>query len=416
MAQAAEPGAVEPEAAAAEAPIPVLAIPLLSLAAFASGVSLRVTDPLLPRLANEFAIPLGHASAVVTVYSVAYGLAQLFFGPLGDRYGKYRVVAWACGAAGLMSLVCALATSLDVLLVGRVLTGAAAAAAIPLSMAWIGDVVPYALRQPVIARFLIGQFFGISGGVLLGGIAADHLGRRVPFVIISAIFLLVALGLALLHRRLPARAKATVRAEGPALRRMANEFGAVLRLPWARVVLLSVYLEGTFVYGAFAFIASHLHAVFGISLSSAGLVVMLFGLGGLIFAGAARRLLLALGEAGLAAGGGILMCLALGLVAAAPAWTWALPACLLLGIGFYMLHNTLQTHATQMAPERRGAAVATFAACFFLGQSTGVALAGTAVENLGTRGVMGIGALGTLAVALVFSRLRATSPLAPRRP
>jgi len=222
MAQAAEPGAAEPEAAAAEVPIPVLAIPLLSLAAFASGVSLRVTDPLLPRLANEFAIPLGHASAVVTVYSVAYGLAQLFFGPLGDRYGKYRVVAWACGAAGLMSLVCALATSLDVLLVGRVLTGAAAAAAIPLSMAWIGDVVPYALRQPVIARFLIGQFFGISGGVLLGGIAADHLGRRVPFVIISAIFLLVALGLALLHRRLPARARATVRAEGPLAERGGN--------------------------------------------------------------------------------------------------------------------------------------------------------------------------------------------------
>ncbi|MBS0446939.1 MAG: MFS transporter [Proteobacteria bacterium] len=413
MTQAAEIAA--PGAPAPPAPIPALAIPLLSLAAFASGVSLRVTDPLLPRLAGEFSISLGAASHVVTVYSVAYGLAQLFFGPLGDRYGKYRVVSWACAAAGLTSLVCALAPGLDVLLVGRLLTGAASAAAIPLSMAWIGDVVPYAVRQPVIARFLIGQFFGISGGVLLGGLAADMLGRRVPFAIIALVFLAVALGLTLLDRRLPAHARQTRQADGPALRRLVGEFGAVLARPWARVVLLLVYLEGGFVYGAFAFIASHLHTVFGISLSSAGFVVMLFGLGGLVFAAASRRLLRSFGEAGIALGGGILMCLALGAIAAAPRWSWALPGCGVLGLGFYMLHNTLQTHATQMAPERRGAAVATFAACFFLGQSSGVAAAGALVGSLGTPSVIGAGATGTLLVAVAFSALLACSPLAPRR-
>ena len=42
-------------------------------------------------------------------------------------------------------------------------------------------------------------------------------------------------------------------------------------------------------------------------------------------------------------------------IAFAPAWGWAVPACMVMGLGFYMLHNTLQVNATQMAPERRGA-------------------------------------------------------------
>ena len=53
-----------------------------------------------------------------------------------------------------------------------------------------------------------------------------------------------------------------------------------------------------------------------------------------------------------------------------------------------MLHNTLQINATQMAPERRGAAVATFASCFYFGQSVGVSLPGLVVERVGTAAVI----------------------------
>ena len=45
-----------------------------------------------------------------------------------------------------------------------------------------------------------------------------------------------------------------------------------------------------------------------------------------------------------------------------------------IGLGFYMLHNTLQTNATQMSPEARGTAVALFSSALYLGQSLGVAL------------------------------------------
>ncbi|SDO42827.1 Predicted arabinose efflux permease, MFS family [Rhodoferax sp. OV413] len=391
----------------ADAPIPRTAVLALSLAAFASGVSLRINDALLPRLAGDFSISIGHAAGVITVFSVAYGLAQLLFGPLGDRFGKYLVVAWGCAACAITASLCGLAQTFPQLLVARLLAGATAAAIIPLSMAWIGDVVPYARRQPVLARFLIGQIMGLSVGVWMGGFAADSVGWRLPFLVIGVGFATISAVLFMVNRQLPASARQQRAVQGHPRRTMLSEFGQVLSQPWARVVLLTVFTEGAFLYGAFAFIASHLHGVFGVSLSTAGAVVMWFGFGGLLFAIFSATLVRRLGEVGLSSWGGVLIAASLLAVGLAPVWWWAIPACFVMGLGFYMLHNTLQINATQMAPERRGAAVSSFASCFFLGQAAGVAAGGALTAYAGTRWVLLAGALGALLVALNFSRLRA---------
>ncbi len=392
--------------AQAASPIPRLAIPALSLAAFGSAISLRVTDPLLPRLASEFGMSLGNVSYVITVFSIAYGFSQLFFGPVGDRFGKYLVISWACMACAFTALLCALAPNYLLLIIARITAGATAAAIIPLSMAWIGDVVPYAERQPVLALFLIGQVVGISGGVLLGGLAADYFSWRLPFFGIAFYFILVSLTLFCFHRKLPTYALTTHKVAGSVLPRMANEFGQILAKPWARVVLVTVFLEGAFLYGAFAFISSHLHRVHNISLTNAAAMVMLYGLGGFAYATTSRRLVRTLGEKGLSRWGGIIVAAAYLTIGIAPDWRWAIPACFAAGLGFYMLHNTLQMNATQIAPERRGAAVSTFAACFFLGQSVGVGVAGLAIEPLGTGLVICIGAVGVLLTGLTFSHLK----------
>jgi predicted MFS family arabinose efflux permease len=384
-------------------PVPVGAIVALSSAAMVSGVSLRVTDALLPRLATEFGISLGQAAQVVTAFAVAYGLAQLLFGPLGDRFGKFRVIGWACGASALTSLACALAPGHGTLIAARFAAGATAAAVIPLSMAWIGDAVDYAQRQPVLARFLIGQISGMALGVWLGGFAAEHLAWRTPFGLLALAFAALTVMLATVRRRVPAAAALPVSA---APRAMHREFAAVLALPWARVVLLTVFLEGVTLFGAFPFVASHLHARFGLPLSQAGALLMGFAAGGLLFAIGARRLVPRLGEAGLVRVGAVLVAAMLAAIAWAPAWGWTLPACVALGLGFYMLHNTLQTQATQMAPERRGAAVAAFAGCFFLGQSVGAALAGLVVGRIGTSALLAAGGVGALAVAAYFDHRR----------
>lgn len=389
---------------AAELPaIPPLAVPLLSLAAFGSGISLRVTDPMLPLLSSEFGVTLGDASLVITVFSIAYGLSQLFFGPLGDRYGKYFVIGCGALACAVTAGLCGLAPGFHGLLGARLLAGMTAAALIPLSMAWIGDVIPYHQRQPVLARFLIGQIVGLGAGVLVGGMAADAGNWRLPFLLVAAVMLLVGVALLRLDRKLPEHARRTVRQPGPALPRMVSEFKQVLVRPWARRVLLAVFLEGALLYGAFAFIASHLHHRFGVSLTAAGSMVMLFGLGGFVFAVGSAAMVRRLGETGLTLWGGGLVALAYVAIGFGPVWWLALPGCFLAGLGFYMLHNTLQINATQMAPERRGAAVSAFASSFFLGQSIGIGIAGVLVERIGTGSVMLGGAVGVFLVARWFS-------------
>jgi predicted MFS family arabinose efflux permease len=366
---------------------------------------MRVSDPLLPGLAKEFSLTLGHAALVITVFAIAYGFSQLVFGPLGDRFGKYRVIAWGTIACAVTTAICSLAPTFELLLAARVLAGASAAAIIPLAMAWIGDVVPYERRQPILAKFMIGQVLGISSGVLLGGYAADHLHWRVPFEGIAGYFAIGGAYLLWNNRRLPLEAKRTNSAQGSAFKRMVSEFGQVLAVPWARVVLLTVFAEGASIFGSFAFMVTHLHQVHAIPLAQAGQVVMLFGLGGLLFAVSAYYLVHRLGEVGLCRWGGALVAASYVTVALSTNWWWAMPACFCAGLGFYMLHNTLQINATQMAPERRGAAVAAFAAAYFIGQSAGIAVSGILIPNIGTSGIILMGAVGVTLVSQNFARL-----------
>ncbi len=371
---------------------------------------MRIVDSMLVRLAADFSVSVGAAAMAITVFGVAYGLSQLLFGPLGDRYGKYLVIAWGCVACSFTALLCGLAPDFSGLLLARMLAGATCASIIPLSMAWIGDVVAYEDRQAVLARFLIGQILGLSSGIMMGGVSADYLDWRFPFFLIAAAFFTTGSYLIHINRRLPSHAKVLHSAEGHAIARMISEFKRVVEVPWARKVLGTVLTEGALVYGALAFVPTHLHTVHGTSLSAAGLLVMLFGLGGFMFAMRSRHLVRQLGEVGLVRYGAMLMAAAMVLIGYSPWWWTAIPACFVFGLGFYMMHNTLQINATQMAPERRGAAVAAFASCFFLGQSAGVAAGGALLVSVGSSHLLVAAGVGVLLIGERFARLRAAKP------
>jgi YNFM family putative membrane transporter len=357
------------------------AILLLAVAAFGSSAAARLCDPMLPELARTFAATPASTAHTVSAFSVAYGLMQAFFGPLGDRIGKYRLVALTMLASVLGTLGAALAPSLDWLVFFRLLAGATAAGIIPLSMAWIGDTVPYEHRQPTLARFMGGQIAGVIGGQFLGGLFTDTLGWRWAFAFLAAIYLAVG-WLVLAESRSNPRARHPHElAASPG--GMRHQVAQVFRTPWARAILTVVFLEGMVLFGALALVPTYLHGRFGMTLTGAGAVMAFFGVGGLSYIAAARHFLRRLGETGLAVLGGALIALAWGILAYGPSWVWAIPASYFAGLGFYMLHNTLQTNATQMAPQVRGTAVSLFASSFFLGQSLGVVLAALVFDRFG---------------------------------
>ena len=73
----------------------------------------------------------------------------------------------------------------------RLAGGATAAAIVPLSMAFIGDHVPYERRQTALARFLTGTILGIVSGQVLGGVLGEMVGWRAVFLLLGAVFLLI---------------------------------------------------------------------------------------------------------------------------------------------------------------------------------------------------------------------------------
>jgi predicted MFS family arabinose efflux permease len=372
---------------------------LLACAAFASSAALRLTDPMLPALAAEFSTTIGRAALVVTATSIAYGLLQLLFGPLGDHFGKLKVITWACLASTLGALACAVSPDLESLALARALNGAATAALIPLSLAWIGDAVAFEQRQATLARFMSGQILGLVSGQALSGFFADTFGWRWAFVLLAGIYLVVGLLLWLALRRQHAVSSPTAHASGAS-----GRFRLLLRDAHARFILAMVALEAVATFGAMTFIPAYLHQRFGISLFHAGLVVAMVGAGGLGYTLLAQHWVHRLGRPRLARLGGGLLGLAFLSLALAPDWRWGVLACALAGLGFYQFHNTLQTMATQMAPSARGTALSLFAFCFFAGQATGAALGAEVVDRLGAPWLFAASALILPLAGLALAR------------
>jgi predicted MFS family arabinose efflux permease len=376
---------------------------LLAMGAFASSAAMRVCDAMLPRLVEEFDSTVAACAAVNTGFAIAYGLLQVVIGPLGDRLGKFRVITTAMMCAALASIACALAPTLHGLVAARVVAGGMGGAIIPVAFAWIGDQVPYASRQSVLARIMSGGIMGVICGQLIGGICVDTVGWRWAFVVLAVLFA----GAGILMRasaaaRLPSVATLSAADSRPLA--VLRQYLVIARPAWSRVILLSVMIEALLMHGALSFVPTALHHQFGMPLWKAAAVSAVVGVGGFVYTLGARRLIDTLGERRLALLGGGLVCLGLMLIGVATHPWVSVLGCLCLGLGFYAFHNTLQVHGTQLSAQQRGMGVALFALSLFVGQSVGVTLVSFAVELTGFSGVFISASLAFAALTIVFVR------------
>lgn len=351
----------------------IRAIAFLAVAGFAAQAMVRVTDTLLPQIAADLGASVGATSIVVTAYLLAHGSVQLIIGPIGDRFGKYRSVAVAAACATVMVALCGLASSLPLLVSARLGSGLATGWIVPFAMAFVGDVIPYEGRQQVLGRFLSGQILGQLFGQAAGGVLGEYFGWRNVFFILAALLGIATVALFVELWRNP-----VTRASRPPTATetgFAAGYSAVLRSSWARTMILAVFLESALMFGAFTYVGADLHVRFGLDFAVVGLFVGTFAIGGLIYSLSVRFLVGRFGQVGLAAVGGVLLAAAFLMLAIEPHVYMAPFAITTVGLGFYMLHNTLQTNATQMTPEARGTAIALFSAALYFGQTAGVATA-----------------------------------------
>jgi predicted MFS family arabinose efflux permease len=171
-----------------------------------------------------------------------------------------------------------------------------------------------------------------------------------------------------------------------------------------RTVLSVGLIETFFFFGAFSFLGAYFNLRFGVSLTLAGALLAGFGIGGILYTLMVRKLLMEYGQRGLVLRGGIACCAFFALTALVPVWPAMIACTIGLGFSFYMLHNTLQTKATEMAPQARGTAVAMYSSAWALGQAVGAAAMGLAIGLFDYRpAIIAFGA-GYLALGLWMRR------------
>lgn len=360
-----------------------MSVGLLGAVGFIVTADARVVNPLLHIIATEFKTDVGHTGSIVTAYAIPYGLFQLIYGPLGDRLGKPRVMTVALGLFAIGTAICAVAPDLLFLNLLRFLTGVAAAAMIPMSLAYIGDNFPYSERQAA-----IGQFVGLValGNILstsLGGIVGDYLNWRMIFLLYGLISLALFGWLWRTTRRLPKNQPKIENNGQNVIIASLKPYGQLLKNPAPRLVIIGVFIEGLFFFGGFSFLGAFLKDRYDLLYIAIGFMLSGFGLGNLIYSRSVRWLVRTFGENGLMMAGGWVCCICYLITALVQSWLLFIPVCVFLGLGYYMIHSTLQTKATELAPGARGTAVSLFAFSLFVGQGIGAAALGAVVDGPG---------------------------------
>jgi predicted MFS family arabinose efflux permease len=163
------------------------------------------------------------------------------------------------------------------------------------------------------------------------------------------------------------------------------------------------------ILGLFPFIVPMLALHGAAGAAEAGMVIGAFAVGGIIYGLAARRLLTALGQAGMMRTGTLIVGVAYAATALSAPWTVEIALFVIAGFGFFTLHNTMQTQGTELAPAARGSAMAMFASLLFLGQGIGPITASAVVVLVGVQLLfviagMLIAAFGLCAAALIKRR------------
>jgi predicted MFS family arabinose efflux permease len=363
-----------------------------------SALDRSAIAPMLLVIAVDLHASVTQATVAASLYFLSYGLLQPVWGVVLARLGTVRTLQIALLGAAVFGGLSALAPSAVLFAALRGIAGGFFGGAVPATLVYVGATVPIERRQQPLTDLMAGVAVGMAAATVAAGWAAQLVSWRAMFAVTAA----AAVGLALYLRRLPEPPRAAVeRQPVRALVRAAAD-------RWVLLVLLLGFVEGAAITGSFTFVAPGVQQAAHAGAGLAGTVVAAYGVSVLLFSRVVRPLSARLSTPTLLLIGGVCGALGFAVLAVQRGYVAGVLACLLLGAAWAFMHSTLQTWATSVAPQARAQVVPLFAACLFLGGSTGAGLGGLLAGN-GHYGV-----LFTVSAAL-FLPLTAVSAVSRRR-
>jgi MFS transporter, DHA1 family, tetracycline resistance protein len=211
------------------------ALPMAAFVVFIDMLGMGLIVPVTPNLIMEIAdVGLEQGAQIGGYLLLAYALMQFccapLIGALSDQFGRRPVLLITLLALGLNYVFMALATSLALIIIGRVISGIMGATWAAANSC-IADTVPTPQRGAAFGLLAGAGAAGLVLGPAIGGIAGEF-GTRLPFLIAGILGLLgAALGYFLFKETLPLTSRRTVTFA------RANPFGVALAMAKNKFIL-----------------------------------------------------------------------------------------------------------------------------------------------------------------------------------
>jgi predicted MFS family arabinose efflux permease len=347
---------------------------ILGLAGFVVMADNWVVSPILPSISKDIGVNVASAALIITAYMLPFGLFQLVFGYLADKFGKRQVISFAMVFFTVSTGLCSVAVGLTDLAIFRALTGIFAASVMPISLALIGDIFPLNERQAAIGTFMGISFLGQGLSMAIGGSIAYFFNWRGVFVTYAVLAVISTILLLTIGKNIPSTKNSNSKVFTPYINLLKN-------LSSLKVYIL-VLFEGIFLIGTFSFLGGFIKNTYDFNNFVIGLIMTVFGvmavIGGRISGkisaklGRKKTILIGLSCATVAnllflTFGNVLIMLIVGVG--------------LLGLGFMLAHSTFLTIATEFAAKSRGVAMSLVAFFFMGGGGLGTAIGSRIVQN-----------------------------------
>lgn len=333
-------------------------LPLL-LGQIAFGlIAMTICLPSMQEWGAMFGASQAQVQLTFSGFVVAFGVFQLGYGPLSDRYGRRGVLMTGLALLASGSLIAAMAANLDVLIVGRVLQGAGSAAGSVMGRAMVQDRFTGSQRTKVMAY--IGMAMGLSPpfAAVIGGQLHVRFGWQSNFMLVMAVALVM---LAAAWRTLPAR---SVKA-APGGHWLAGMLAAYVTLLHEKSLVLYVLIIGMTTGAFYVFLAGAPIVLrsYGVGPDGIGWYIMLVPLSYMagnfmtsrLIHGKGERWVMALGQVTTLAG--VLLMLGLALLRLDSPLAFTAPL-MLLGIGHGFLVPPTLAGTVGVIPALAGSAAA----------------------------------------------------------
>lgn len=375
-----------------------------SLALFLGGFStfalLYNLQPLLPALAEEFALSPAMASGALSGATIALAAMLIPAAILADRVGRKPVMTSALALATLFTLLAGLSTGYGQLLLSRILLGLTLAGLPAVAMAYLSEEIETSSLGRAMGLYISGNALGGMSGRFFAALVTDHFGWRSALL---ALALLSALTTLAFWRLLPASTHFRPARVAP------GQLWSHVRQNFADPGLRWLFALGFLLMGCFTSLYNYLGfrlvaPPFSLSTSQVGTLFLLY-LVGIAASNLAPRLAERFGRPNTLLAMAGMMATGLALTAA-----WQLAAVIagvaLFTFGFFAAHAVAAGWVGRRPATARALAAALYLCSYYIGASLIGSLSGLAWQFDGWLGVAACLGSGLLVCCVIAWRLR----------